>query len=678
MRLNHLVLQDFGLYRGRQDIPLAPRLKHGEVRPVILVGGHNGAGKTTILEAIRLCLYGRLALGSRVREVDYTTYLRERVHRNPSALLQPNSASVAIEFDYARGGVTQTFLVERYWSIQGEKVSEDLAVYEGGKLLDEVDSEFWPDFLRSLVPPGLSQLFFFDGEKIQKLAEDEGDAGALADSVKSLLGLDLVERLQADLDLYLSRSAKKSNAAGQATRLPDLEKETVEAEKLLSDLTVRQAELRTKAEAAAKELERLESALAMGGYGLAERRVELSQRRARLSARYDEIGKGLRELCEGPLPVAACPTLAKKVVAQLRREARAEQWYAAHEEVERALGLIGKRVVATAKKLKLGSEATKFLRDEISATQEQMAAKPVDLDGFVLLHGVSAREREEVERAVENALGDARTSAVKACGDLVKLERQLTTLQEKLNKAPEDDELAPKIRELSALHSQESDARAELKAMETRFEDAAKRVAALQRERKRLLDAIATSGNADKRAELAGRTRAVLDKYLGSLTELKVKELEAETIKCFNLLCRKEYLVARIHIDPSTFSVQLSDREGSRLPKSALSAGEKQIYAISVLWALARVSGRPLPMIIDTPLGRLDSIHRQRLVEGYFPHAAHQVIILSTDTEVDAKYFEALRPHMSHAIQLIHAPDGWTQAQPGYFWKEGDDGAAAA
>jgi len=53
------------------------------------------------------------------------------------------------------------------------------------------------------------------------------------------------------------------------------------------------------------------------------------------------------------------------------------------------------------------------------------------------------------------------------------------------------------------------------------------------------------------------------------------------------------------------------------------------------LWGLARASARPLPAVIDTPMARLDAAHRQHLVERYFPNASHQVIVLSTDTEVD-------------------------------------------
>ena len=61
-----------------------------------------------------------------------------------------------------------------------------------------------------------------------------------------------------------------------------------------------------------------------------------------------------------------------------------------------------------------------------------------------------------------------------------------------------------------------------------------------------------------------------------------------------------------------------------------------------MLWGLAQVSGRQLPTIIDTPLGRLDSIHRKALTERYFPNAADQVILLSTDQEIDAELASSL------------------------------------
>jgi DNA sulfur modification protein DndD len=92
-----------------------------------------------------------------------------------------------------------------------------------------------------------------------------------------------------------------------------------------------------------------------------------------------------------------------------------------------------------------------------------------------------------------------------------------------------------------------------------------------------------------------------------------------------------------------------------------------------MLWALARTSGRALPMIIDTPLARLDSEHRTALVERYFPAASHQVIVLSTDTEVDDHLLDRLAPSVSHAYRLDYEPDKRsTVVVPGYFGDKGD------
>ena len=108
----------------------------------------------------------------------------------------------------------------------------------------------------------------------------------------------------------------------------------------------------------------------------------------------------------------------------------------------------------------------------------------------------------------------------------------------------------------------------------------------------------------------------------------------------------------RAVIEPETFAVTLYDLSERPVPKEQLSAGEKQIYAIAILWALAKTSGRPLPFIVDTPLGRLDSDHRLNLVQNFFPVASHQVIIFSTDTEIDKGYFEELSEHLSKSYQI--------------------------
>jgi DNA sulfur modification protein DndD len=126
----------------------------------------------------------------------------------------------------------------------------------------------------------------------------------------------------------------------------------------------------------------------------------------------------------------------------------------------------------------------------------------------------------------------------------------------------------------------------------------------------------------------------------------------------------------RVSIDAATFAVTIKDKDGQPIAKDQLSAGEKQVYAISMLWALSKTSGRPLPVIVDTPLARLDRDHRSLLAQHYFPAASHQVVILSTDTEVDEDYFEQLAPAISKAYLLeFDQVDRFTSICPEYFWR---------
>ena len=171
--------------------------------------------------------------------------------------------------------------------------------------------------------------------------------------------------------------------------------------------------------------------------------------------------------------------------------------------------------------------------------------------------------------------------------------------------------------------------------------------------------------------QLAGRTRETMQGFLQRVTAHKIDRLSAFITESFRFLLRKQMLVERILIDPVTFAITLYDDAGQAITKQRLSEGEKQIFAISVLWGLARASARPLPAVIDTPMARLDAAHRQHLVERYFPNASHQVIIFSTDTEVDRQYYQALQPSIARAYHLNYDDQNKrTVGELGYFWKD--------
>jgi DNA sulfur modification protein DndD len=673
MRIKQLVLRNFGLYRGEQTLDLAPRSTRGKAKPIVLVGGHNGAGKTTVLEAVRVCLYGRLALGPRVTESDYQAYLRDRIHRSREVIIPVCYASVAIEFDYAHAGKLSTYVVQRAWETRGSSgVTETLRVTRDGEPLAEVESQFWPEFVRSLVPPGVSQLFFFDGEKIKRFADQETEADTLAESIKALLGLDLVERLQADLDLYNSRYLKKTATGSLAVRLAEMETANSQLQNDLAGVRAAEEEIGNRVALLAEQIERAEQQLAQRGEGLSAQRGELRQRKADLEARREQLEKALRDLCEGPLPFAFCPILSGELQIQLEKEAERERWDAARTEVRKALETVTTRLTKgkLPKKLCWDANTRRVVGEELGVVVQELVEMPLALANVERIHALSERVREQAQRTLADALSSVPQRIAEVTTDLNQVVATLREVQGHLNHAPEGDEIAPLVRQLSSLQEEHANRSLDLALRVEQRTKIDHDLGVLSRERERILTAQEEGQMMAGRLALAVSARRALDAYLQRLTAAKVEELQAVFLQCFQTLSRKNDLVHGLTINPRSFEVTLFDSAGETIPRASLSAGEKQIYAISLLWALAKVSGRALPMIIDTPLGRLDSVHRMHLLERYFPVASHQVIILSTDTEVDRAHFELLKPHTSHSVHLVSHTGGWTEASPGYFWKE--------
>ena len=123
---------------------------------------------------------------------------------------------------------------------------------------------------------------------------------------------------------------------------------------------------------------------------------------------------------------------------------------------------------------------------------------------------------------------------------------------------------------------------------------------------------------------------------------------------CYKKLANKKNLIEKICMDPITLDFVYLDSEGELVPKESLSAGEKQLMVISMLWALGICSKKKLPVIIDTPLSRLDSNHRISLITTYFPQASDQTIILSTDSEIDGHYYGIMKENVGDEFTLVY------------------------
>ena len=172
-----------------------------------------------------------------------------------------------------------------------------------------------------------------------------------------------------------------------------------------------------------------------------------------------------------------------------------------------------------------------------------------------------------------------------------------------------------------------------------------------------------------RKIQYAQKARFTLAKYKGEVISAKIGKVGTLILECFQMLLQKKNLVHKIRISEKDFSISMFDKNEKQLELSRMSAGERQLLAVSILWGLARASNRQIPNIIDTPLGRLDGQHRDNIVRNYFTKASDQVIILSTDEEIDENLHSVLGNSVSRQYELVYSDESQsTQVKEGYFF----------
>jgi len=662
MILNQLTLNNFCVYRGEQTVDLRPETRHGKNRPVVLFGGINGGGKTTILDAIQLVLYGNRATCSKKSEKSYEQFLRESINRGVPA---SQGAAICLSFQYSSDGEQNTYEVQRQWSMKGSKVKESVIVRKNGET-DRWLSENWAQQVEDLLPQGISQLCFFDAEKIRFLAEDETSNDTLGSAIKALLGLDLAERLIADTSVLEGRIAKRARPSAEKTELEEVENTLAEKSNQITILIQDTAALENPRLAAQNRLVEAERTFeAVGGKHWTNRQLrqqELSAAEGRLEA----VNAQLVDLASSELPFLLVPKL---LLSLQNRVARSKE----SKESALVLDLLSKRDETLLKALrvrKMETDQISTIRQLLETDRENRAivvqeATDTDLSGNSLL---------QVQNVSASAIKNRKESAAAVVATARQLSHDIEDLQRALTATPKEASIKDAAEALKTAAQEFALLDLQSQKLNTNLETARQARTTIDEQVKRLRKKFADEEIANEEdvrlLQLLSRTQETMQVFLRRATENKIGRLAEFITESFRFLLRKKALVERVVIDPTTFAIELEDESGQRISKQQLSEGEKQIFAISVLWGLSRASARPLPAVIDTPMGRLDAEHRNALLERYFPNASHQVVILSTDTEIEETAFEKLQPSIARAYHLdYNDAEKSTTATEGYFWQ---------
>lgn len=656
MILRELVLENFGPYRGRQVIDLTPNADEEEVRPIILFGGMNGGGKTTFMDAIRLAFYGQRAQCSTRGNLSYSDFLSQAVNRHSE-----NKTRIELAFEEILDNQLVVFRITRTWQKGDNKDTLSILVDDWP---DRALTNTWDEYIENLLPLGISNLFLFDGEQVKELAELEVPPPQVKDAIQALLGLELAEKLGEDLEVLVNR--KRKQLANQTTlktleeieaKLNEQKKEYKQAEAQFNQL---EADLKK-----ANETHRLasENFISEGGK-IASQQSQLERKINELKNDEAREKDALRDLAADVLPLALITPLLEAAKTQGETELDYQQALLTQDVIkqrDRALLDYLHQLAISATEV---DKISGFLQEQNQEIEAKLHPETPpylrpDQDTLNLLNTV-------LDYRLPNQVKDLKIRQEK----LETITSEIDSSDRELANAASPEAYQKLQDAVKAAQEKRAKAQHAWEAGKRHLNELAEEIKATQKQLERYSQEAIDQRNNEHIIQSAGKVQKTLEQFKEKLTLKKLNKLEIEVTECFRYLLHKSDLVHRVSIDSQTFRLSLFDPHGKPLPKHRLSAGEKQLLAIAFLWGLARVSHRQLPIAIDTPLGRLDSSHRHNLVERYFPSASHQVILLSTDTEIGQVEYEQLKAQsaIAHQYQLEYdEARGETQVKTGYF-----------
>lgn len=632
-----LSVENLGPFRDRQTIDLS--VQSG--KPVILIKALNGSGKTTLLTALQVGLYGQKALTD-LKRTEYEqliTGLRRRdTTGNPTVEI-----AVAVEV----GAVRRQLVIRREWVMRGATLQEQVLVTENGSTNDDL-SQDWDDFIGSFLPAELVQLFLFDGEKIEALANPDRLPELLKRATEVFLGIGGINALSSDLKALERRTALKNK--GSSAAYDEARASLFNWEKQLQELEL-QAESLTQEKAAGQNaVDRAESALSHYNTEAQRKGLIAYQQAAEIRNAVMHAGKAaataraelVAAMSDPVLPIAWAANLWPLYRQTWDRDQQAKHAKLLGQEFKKR----DQRILATLEK-GLPKATVTTLRQALEADLKSYA-------GDRTLSG--PRMLDASPREVEPQLERARARVQEQLKLLRATQTAADKAEQQIGQIPAEEQISDMLTQLRERSKAASIAAAHLDQITQRLEEVHSSLAhvkvRLNAAQERIGAEFRDRSLEAKGLEASARARKALSIFKGRLLASKAQWLSEMITAEFQRLLHKRNLMTTVLVDPETYRVSIRDGKQRELPMERLSAGERQLLATSVLSALIKERKGHFPVVVDTPLARLDQKHRSALIGGFFATVSHQVVILSTDQEVEGQAYAALQPFNSQEYEL--------------------------
>lgn len=646
-------------------------------RPVVLIGAENGAGKTSLLEGLLFCLYGPQAIELIAeRESDMargTEGFRRFVSRaiNNSARQQGRTrASLEVTF----ADEEERIRIERRFHTypNGHFRDQELFVWRG-RIQDEpneLDVINVPaladkdDFLRGyiaqrILPHNLAPFFFFDGEQVQRLASKDRSA-ATRDGLEQLFGVRILRTLQTDLRRLASDRRSKARVGNKPSKLAQLEVDIMQTQEKVVELEGNLNEIENLIPTLERKVDGLQSSIGLLIQGNTNNINEINKELHQAEQERRTILIELNEKLLGrDLAIALAHNSIGALRLQLDQEDRRISWEAARENMLHKLDklILDFEEMGEPEVHPQLTEAQKdSLRVRLSKAYEGMFVPPPPNIAENVRHAYLGADNRAVVldrlNSVQRLSTSQLTKLIERLEEVTNRRRRLGDDQQTLAEGTRASELTQSLRDAQEnLTKQE-----ESKLLVINQLSAEKRnLGNLTAERGRLEEDTERGDIENRVARRCDEIHTMLDSFIEDLRKKRNESLAQRMTEVYRKLARKEDVVKRIEIDPDG-PVRLIGSDGRNLNEQDLSAGENEIFALSLLAAASSTVASDMPVIIDTPVARLDRTHRLNIARHYLPKAAAQIVLLSTDTELVGDFLEPIRNHIGASFLIDFNP----------------------
>lgn len=655
IRLTQMRLRNWKAFE-RADISF-PITRAGQ--SIIVVGGANGFGKSSILEAYAFGLFGSRALSevgflisgaSRAsgQRRSYRAVIEKSLHRSARAH-DEGMCAVTLEFATDTGPIS----IERKWYFDddGRLIDEDeeLLVRSGPDrnplpVPEGADATEWyqAEIEHRILPVELAPFFLFDGEQVERSSERK-----LSEQVHfaltRLLGLGEFGALAQDLRDY-ARDRERGGGDARGDALENLQADIDAREAALDlDLANRQD---LEREIGALHIDRaaiLGDLAQRGNVTHADLQIILEERH-RLTAESRQAERNLTAvICDdGPLLFAGAKLL-EKTSAAIRAEADRQTLGLQSDEIDS----LWQRLVA------LDPPLDEVQANALLSRLERACQTPNDDAGSGPHSYLDRKARRIVIDRLTTAIGAGREHVSEAISAVALVSEQLTAVNAAVTEQEGNRQGAAELQERLGRVVEAIDIKEKKQRMlQQDIDEKERALVPLRLENARLREAV---NDAEPRLRASARARHLaiaIESHMQAIADPEHRRFADAVTTSFRQLAHKDQ-IGRIDIF-ATGEVRLVDHNDRDVTDYRLSAGESQLFAMALIGAVGALLGDRLPLIVDTPLGRLDTQHRQSVLD-MFARRSSQTILLTQPEELTAEHLERIRPFVAGIVNLQHA-----------------------